>query len=112
MKVKVEVVAERMTYSVENEDGTHTRTLYQRGDVFEMDEKDALDAAEGEIGGAPFVQRNSAGTEVWTYPSKTPGASRAAVKILTDKKTDVTPPRSQDVVKPAPAPKPAEGVRV
>lgn len=106
-KVKVEVLAEMLDYSYLNPDGTGSHVLesYKRGAVFEMEEADALKAAEGEEPGAPKIGMNAAKTEVWIYPPKTPGMARAAVRILKHSTEPVTPPDKKEVYKPAPAPK-------
>jgi hypothetical protein len=106
-KVKVEVLAEQMSYSYKNADGTHTREDYVRGQVFEMEEKEAIAAAEGEAPKPSFIGKNAAGTEVWMAAPKQPGVARAAVRIL---KTEakVSKPVEVEVVTPAPAPKPAD----
>lgn len=109
-KVKVEVLAEQMSYSFKNEDGTHTRQEYVRGQVFEMEEGEALAAAEGEAPKPMQIVKNSAGTEVWSAGPKTPGAARAAVRIL-PAEAPVSAPVKSDTVTPAPAPKPAKGFR-
>jgi hypothetical protein len=101
----VEVVAEQLFYSVPNGDGTHTTSHYVRGQVLEMNEKDALAAAEGEVGGPPEVRENGVGTPVWVYPRKTPGAARAAVRILKEP-TKISKPLAQEKFVPAPEPKP------
>jgi hypothetical protein len=108
-KVKVEVLAENLSYSYKNEDGTHTREDYVRGQVFEMEEKDALAAAEGEEPKPPFIGKNSAGTEVWMHHPKTPRVARAAVRILkSGSEAKLSKPVEKEIVTPAPAPKPAD----
>lgn len=104
--VKVEVLAEQLSYSQKNADGTHTRADYVRGQVLEMDEESALQASEGEASGSSSIQKNSAGTPVWIYPPKTPGVARAAVRIVASE-AKVSEPVKKSFVTPAPAPKPA-----
>lgn len=104
--VKVQVHAEQMFHSVDNGDGTHTTRHYRRGDVFLMPESEALSAAEGELPGKPMIIRNSAGTDVWGYPPKTPGAARAAVEILKeDAAVPISAPMKSERFVPAPEPK-------
>lgn len=103
-KVKVEVLAEQLSYSYKNADGTHTREDYVRGNVFEMEEDQALAASEGEEPKPPVIGKNAAGTEVWMAPPKTPGAARAAVRILVGAGTPVSAPVKTTMVTPAPEP--------
>lgn len=110
-KVKVEVVAEQLMYTFPNGDGTYTTQKYLRGAVLEMDEEHAKSAAAGEVQGLPYVGKNAAGTEVWIYPPKTPGAARASVKILKGSDAKTTAPEQESVFVPAPQPKPASSER-
>lgn len=108
-KVKVEILAEQFTYSYKNPDGTHTREDYVRGQIFEMDEEDALKAAEGAEPKPMEIVKNAAGTEVWSAPPKPIGVPRAAVRILgpaAKVTTPVTAPEKKEIVTPAIAPKP------
>lgn len=107
-KVKVEVLAEQLSYSYKNPDGTHTRADYVRGQVLEMEEEDALVAAEGEPVLATGIKKNAAGTETFYGPDRTPGTKRAAVKIIADVAIPVSKPVEIARVTPAPAPKVAE----
>jgi hypothetical protein len=101
--VKVEVIAEQLSYSFDNGDGTHTRREYVRGDVMEMDEASALSSAEGVPPGEMTVQANSAGSLLFTMPPKPLGAARAAVKILSGD-ASVSKPLKEERVVPAPEP--------
>lgn len=105
--VKVQVVAEQLVYSRDNGDGTHTRSDYRRGDVFEMDEKSARQAAEGDPCKEVYeTVVNSAGTHAFSNPPKQPGVPRAAVLIVTEDRKVSAPTEVKSIV-PAPAPKPA-----
>lgn len=103
-KVKVEVLAEQMSYSYKNEDGTHTREDYVRGQVFEMDENEAKACAVGEPVKPTTVEENSSRTLVFTGPRRTPGTARAAVRIV-GHEVKVAQPIERNTVTPAPAPK-------
>lgn len=81
-KVMVEVVADSISYSYSNGDGTHTRESYSHGQKFEMEEADAEKAAEGFVPSPPTMMVNSMGTHVMVHPPKPDGMARAAVKIL------------------------------
>jgi flagellar basal body rod protein FlgG len=107
-KVKVEVLAEQLSYSYQNPDGTHTRADYVRGQVLEMEENDALVAAEGEPVLPTGIKTNSAGTPTFWGPERTPGTRRASVRIIADVAVPVSKPVDIAKVIPAPAPKVAE----
>lgn len=105
-KVKVEVVCDFFAHTVKNTDGTYTRREYVRGDVLEMDAVEATRLSQGEEGGQPFVAKNSSGTDVLMYPPKTPGATRASVKMV-HANAPVSAPVEEVPIVPAPAPSPA-----
>ena len=108
--VKVEGLAEQLSYSFDTGAGTHTRQDYVRGDVFEMDEESAINASEGVHPGEMKVAKNAGGTMAFTMPPKEPRANRAAVRILpTDVDAKLSKPVKEDKI--VPAPEPGEGKR-
>jgi hypothetical protein len=106
-KVKVQVLSDTLSYSWPNPDGlTHTREEYKRGDVFFMEEEEALRAAEGAPVEETSIKKNASGTPTFYGPERVAGQPRASVKILPDDEAvDISEPEEVQHVIPAPAPK-------